>query len=234
MKFDKEDKHPSYGVIGWSRQFTVGGGDGPNLFGSDLKHGNLISIHIGRASRNRDLSKSWIFEDQRLIEVVMSASQFAEFITTPNMGSGVPCTIKRTENEMQIEYPSYETEADLHKKEVRETLKSAKVIGRSLIDKMKTMKEGKTIKKGDFSELMRGVEKMIQEVHDNVPFVENSFRKSMEKTIASGKTEIENYLEMKVRQLGIENLGEEFQAPELIDMKPTKLKLGKKDDNTET
>jgi len=233
MDFDDKDTHPSYGVIGWSRQHTVGGGDGPNLFGSDLKHGNLISIHIGRASRTRDLSKSWIFEDQRLIEVVMSASQFADFITTPNMGSGVPCTIKRTETEFTIDYPSYETEADLHKREVKETLKSAKTIGRTLMDKMKTMKAGKTIKKGDFTELMRGVEKMIQEVHDNVPFVENSFRKSMEKTIASGKAEIEAYIESRIRSAGLEHLGSDFQAPQLVDPKPTKLRM-KKDDNTET
>lgn len=232
MKFDDKDTHPSYGVIGWSRQHTVGGGDGPNLFGSDLKHGNLISLHIGRASRTRDLSKSWIFEDQRLIEVVMSASQFAEFITTPNMGSGVPCTIKRTESEIAIDYPSYETEADLHKKEVKETLKSAKNIGRNLIDRMKTMQGGKTIKKGDFAELMRGVEKMIQEVHDNVPFVEDSFRRSMQKTIVAGKVEIESYIESRIRQAGLTHLGADFQPPELVDMKPTKLKLGKKDDNT--
>jgi len=232
MKFDDRETHPSFGVIGWSRQHTVGGGDGPNLFGSDLKHGNLISVHISRASRTRDLSKSWIFEDKRLIEVVMSASQFADFLTTPNMGSGIPCTIKRTEHEVTEDYPSFETEADLHKKEVKQTLKSAKNIGRALLDKMKTMQGGKTIKKGDFSELMRGVEKMIQEVHDNVPFVENSFRRSMEKTISAGKAEIESYIESRIRSAGLEKLAEDFQAPELIDLKPTKLKLGKKDDDT--
>jgi hypothetical protein len=91
------------------------------------------------------------------------------------------------------------------------------------------MQEGKTIKKGDFAELMRGVEKMIQEVHDNVPFVEDSFRRSMEKTIVAGKAEIESYIESRIRQAGLTHLGADFQAPELVDPKPTKLKLGKKD-----
>jgi hypothetical protein len=235
-KFEDREResHPSFGVIGWSRQTTVGGGPGANLFGSDLKHGNLIAIHVSTASRERSLSNSWIFEDKKIVEVVMSASQFADFLTTPNQGSGVPCTIRHNPPEYNIEYPSHQTEKELHGDEFKETLEGIEHQGREIKRRMKEMSVGGTIKKKEFNDLMHDAEMMIQDYHSNLPYVLESFERSMEKTVSSGKAEIENYIESRIRERGVEALTEDFQAPQLVDKKKTKLIIPKKetdDDN---
>jgi len=217
MRFENKETHPSFGVIGWSRQTTMGGGPGANLFGSDLKHGNLISVHISQASRDRDLSKSWIFEDEKLVEVIMSPSQFADFLTTPNMGTGIPCTILHKESAKNIEYPGHPTEKELHGDEFRETLKGIEHQGREVTRRMKEMQVGGAIKKGEFNNLLHDIEMLVQDYQSNLPFVLESFERSMEKTVSAGKAEIEAYIENRIRSRGLEALTADFQAPTLIE-----------------
>ena len=84
------EKHESYGMLGFSR-VTITPPAG--LFGSSIKHGNLIVLRIHQAERRRDYQRDWISAGERLIEVQMSASQFADAITSMNIGDGVPITI---------------------------------------------------------------------------------------------------------------------------------------------
>jgi hypothetical protein len=214
---ETREKHPSFGVIGWSRQHTVGGHAGANLFGSDLKHSEIISLRISTASRARDLSNTWIHADKQIVEVNMSATQFADFLTSPNMGDGVPCTIRHTQNEHHIEYPSHENETQLHKAEFKETLNDVRERSGSVMGKLKEMGAGATIKKGDFKQLKHDVEMMIQEYHSNLPFVMESFERSMEKTVSAGKAEIEAYIEHRIRDAGLDALTLGFTPPEIVE-----------------
>jgi hypothetical protein len=213
-KFDREDReqHDSFGMIGWSRQHSTG----TRLFGSDLNHSNLISIRVHQAVRERSLSKSWYFSDKLVTEVILSQHQFSEFLCTPNMGDGVPCTIRSTQMERNIEYrDDLETEGDLHKKEFQEQMGTIKHKGKAVRHRLLEMQQGKTIKKGDFKELADMVDNLVMEMVSNVPFVEESFRKSMDKTVAAGKAEIEAYVQHKVTSAGLTALGAE--PPTLIE-----------------
>ena len=217
---DKDDiieEHASFGVISWSRQHTVGGpGHDANLFGSDLKHHNLISLRIMNADRRRSLSRSWIHGRELVCEVILSPHQFAEFLTSPNQGDGIPCTIKHTQKERNIEYPGHETEAELHEKEFRQSVDKFKEIRTDVSRTMRKMQDGKTIKKGDFAELMKQVEYLMMHYESNLPFVAESFQKAMAKTVSAGKQEIEAYISKRITDAGLEALSAP-QAPELIE-----------------
>lgn len=215
MKDKIKESHESFGMIGWSRQHTTGMGNGAELFGSDLKHGNLCAIRIHQAKRERSLSKSWYFAEKLLVEVVMSPHQFSEFLTTPNMGDGVPCTIRHTQTQRNIEYKGFETEGELHKKEFQDQMQNIKVKGKNVRRKIVEMKSGKTIKKGDFTELSNMVDNLIMEVTSNVPFIGESFEKTMQKTVAAGKAEIETFIQHKIHSAGLDALG--ISPPELLE-----------------
>ena len=93
MPFDDEEveAHPCYGMISVHRQT----GGHTKLFGSPLdSHPSTIAITIREAERHHNLSSDWFFARKPIIEIDLSPMQYAEMITTPNVGSGVPCTIR--------------------------------------------------------------------------------------------------------------------------------------------
>src|SRR5271169_5775120 len=86
-------RHPSFGIVNLVRTTTRG----RTLFGSSILHDTYVTLTISHAQIDRDLSQDWIMEDVSLphstiVEVDMSATQFAEMITSFSQG-GTPCTI---------------------------------------------------------------------------------------------------------------------------------------------
>lgn len=84
------EHHESYGLAQFSR---IGGKSG-KLFGSSIEHQHFIELTISRASRSRQFQHDHYMPDQELISVFMSPTQFAELLTSLNVGTGVPVTIK--------------------------------------------------------------------------------------------------------------------------------------------
>jgi hypothetical protein len=96
------EEHPAFGMIRASRTTVVGGaGSGAVLFDSDIKHGHTVRIVIERATRKRDLNSDWIHGGNELIEVELSEAQWASFVSSMNT-TGVPCTLRRTETDLQV------------------------------------------------------------------------------------------------------------------------------------
>lgn len=94
------DVHPAFGMIGASRGSST---PGQVLFDSDIRHGHTVTITLYRATRKRDLNHDWVHGGVKpLAEVEMSEAQWASFVSTMNVGSGVPCTIRKTETDWDI------------------------------------------------------------------------------------------------------------------------------------
>ena len=92
---EREESHPAYAMIGASRWTG-----GKSVFhGSDFRHSSGISVTICRAVQVRSLSRDWHHAREELIRVDMSESQWAAFISTLNVGDGVPCTLRRIQGE---------------------------------------------------------------------------------------------------------------------------------------
>ena len=93
-----DEVHPAFGRIAASRMSS---NPGQVLFDSDIRHGHTVRITVSRARRKRDLNSDWIFDGQELVEVELSEAQWASFVSSMNT-SGVPCTLRRTESEIQV------------------------------------------------------------------------------------------------------------------------------------
>lgn len=90
-----EKKHPSYGILRITRSAV--GGEGTALFGSSILHNNVIRLSISHGMMERSGNEDRFFAKElmkdRIVEVEMSYTQFAEAITSFNMGAGVPVTL---------------------------------------------------------------------------------------------------------------------------------------------
>jgi hypothetical protein len=97
-----EERHPAWGLVGVHRVST--GPEGADLFDSDVRHRQSMVLTIREAYRKRDLGHDYIGTDGRapLVEIQMSLAQWASFISSPNSGDGVPCTIRAREGDPMV------------------------------------------------------------------------------------------------------------------------------------
>jgi hypothetical protein len=193
-------RHPSFGLVGLSRYH--GGND--VMFGSSIKHNSGIGLTISTASHRRDLSRDWYYAEKVLIEVKMSASQFAEMITTPNVGSGVPCTIAWKDGEY-VEKPPFISQAETIRDEFQETVSEiTKAETLYMKEAMDILDNKPSISKGDRETIKDAISQLIQHFQSNLPFVQTQFHEQMDKTITEAKAEIEAFVETKIRSTGLE------------------------------
>lgn len=97
-QFGTKTSHPSYGTLVFSRR----NGSSTPLFGSSIEHRDSIAITLYHADITKGLYCDSIYSNKKIVEVEMSYSQFAEAITSMNMASGVPVTIRWTEKDGRI------------------------------------------------------------------------------------------------------------------------------------
>ena len=203
----KNSSHESYGMIGVSR---VTCRPNVNLFGSSIKHSNTVRLRIKKAEVIIDLHTDWYGGKKELIEVELSPTQYAEMLTSMNIGDGVPCTIRHINRDRMADPPEVkqrqifeeEFEKDVHK--IKEVCKdNAKEISKILLKKGSiTVVERKKI------DVM--VKMLLQDVNSNLPFIQRSFNESIDKTILEAKGEVEAFVTNKVLSLGIKGLEKEM------------------------
>lgn len=202
-----KETHPSYGIIQINR---ISGQT--KLFGSALPHHDrYFSLGISQAELRNESGQDIISGPFRgkLIEVWLSASQFTELITTMNIGTGVPCTIRRVGKETVEELPvRLKTEAekahDVFKK------KSAAFVS-TLKEKIHSSREmllsKKPMKVGDRRNVASILSWLSMEVAQNQPFAIDLFKESAEKVVSQAKAEVDALVNHVITSKGMEALG---------------------------
>jgi hypothetical protein len=196
----KRFDHPAFGQIGAYRQ--QGGAEA--LYGSDFIHHSVVMLQIKRSSLARDLSHDWHHGEEELIQVYLSESQWATFVSSMNMGDGVPCTLHRVGGEVM---PGIELaqRTDQFKSEVEEHVVEAI---REIDEVLSNLPQ-----KGAQAGKLRHARMQLQE---NLPFIAKSFGQHMERTVEKAKTEIHGYMNSTMQRLGLANAGNkplELNAP---------------------
>lgn len=213
-----KETHPSYGVVGISR--VSGRAD---LFASDVVHHHFLSLRIKEAARVIDGTFEHVSGGRQLIEVWMTEAQFAQMITQPNVGDGVPCTLhdvwgdETSWNNDWGNRPAPPPPApiiDGYKKEVEE--KGAKVSediakAQALVTEMLTGKKNLTKKNLDAVRDALYFAKMTAD--SNMPFVVERMNEAMEKKAASAVVEFETFVSQSLQARGLAYL--QNDAPQL-------------------
>lgn len=204
--------HPSFGCITWSRQQW--GTNKAHLFQSPTANHDVISIKISHAQLNRDLAHDWIFAKDRITEVYLTVGQFAEFMTSPNRGDGVPCTIGYTENLGSVDLPEQESKYETYKKEAALDLIEIKERLDTLADTVDNMLTGRGLRKADLKKVQGSIKGLHQHLMANMPFLKEQFDKHMVRTVVAAKQEVEGFIEARIRETGLQQLDQ--AAPTLL------------------
>lgn len=117
----EKKQHPSYGMIRFARSSI--GGSGTALFGSSIMHNNVIRLSISKGMMEREGNEDWFLAgtdiNDMIVEVEMSYTQFAEAITSLNIGEGIPVTITKV-NGTFVEPCPYSDRQKVMRREVDE------------------------------------------------------------------------------------------------------------------
>jgi len=208
MALGKKESHESYGMIGCSRATS---GKGHPLFGSSVLHSNSIILRIKRAVVERHLNRDWYYGKEPLIEVELSPTQFAEMITSLNVGDGIPCTIRYTENKVRMEDPPEVKQRLVFENEFKEDINHLKELYEDkLHDVRKLLRKKGNLLKPEKAEIDNFLFELTRIIEDYMPFLQKSFNEAMDKTVMEAKGEVEAFVMSKVTSLGIEGLEKEM------------------------
>lgn len=194
-----DDVHPAFGMIGAARGSST---PGQVLFDSDIRHQHTVTIRISRGVRRRDLHRDWVHGGvNELLEVEMSEAQWASFVSTMNMGSGVPCTIRRTENDRQVPALPYDPRLahtmDEVKGKATETFRAIKAAmdAYDALDPKASAKEKRAA--------LDAIRDAVRNAEANVAFAAKSLTEHAENVVQRARADIEAMVTDKAAQLGL-------------------------------
>lgn len=190
-------KHPSFGMLSFSH---ISGGD-PNLYGSGIRHNHKIQMTLKRGEYDRSMNQEWYFGKEKLVEVEMSYTQFANLITSFNMGDGVPVTLRYVNGKEMPPCP-YHNPVETHKKEFKEDMQKAYDQTAQLIDRVSELfsKKG-NLNKAEKDDIQATLRQIRQAIGSNQEFQLNQFHRKMDQIVAEGKGEIEAFAQNRMRSL---------------------------------
>jgi hypothetical protein len=208
--------HPAYGQITVSRGSQSGGIE---LFGSDLKHRNMLTITINTAHLDRHLNQDWIHSDKQVLSFHMSESQWASFVSSQG-GAGVPITFEtRAVDEAPLQFvpgiESPETTREQFDREIRQKCEAYMATANQLVEQLQeALADGKA-NKTSLKALLDLATNLNTGMPNTMGFVQNQMAKTMEKTVSAGKMEIEAFVNNLALRTGFEALRN--QSVTLID-----------------
>lgn len=191
-KYDRE-VHPAWGLIGASRVQTSP--PGAALFDSDIRHGHTVIVRVGTASRTRSLHHDHHMRDQEFLEVEMSEAQWASFVSSMNTGDGVPCTIRRREDQIAIPGVPFEPRFEQSMDEVRNAANEA----------LAKIKEAfKVVEEKPTKANIKTLRYAIENTPANLAFAGKSLTEHAENVVQKSRADVEAMVLGEARRLGID------------------------------
>ncbi len=201
-----EREHPSYGILHIAR--TSGGTSAIRLFGSPLAtHYGTIRLTISRGKWIHGLNHDRYFGmNKDFIEIEMSAAQFADAITSLNMGSGTPCTIRYVGGERIDAPPDHPTEAEHIRDNFEGALDKYKAKAHTYRKKIEELTVKLSFKARE--EIRIALDVIEDQLGSNVPFVVKQFQEATTRITTSAKAEVEAFVTGVVRAAGLQSIAE--------------------------
>lgn len=217
---DWEHTPDSGGMLSWSRINCHSW----SLFGSKVKHNEVIQVTLTRGEESRALASDYHFGGSELIaQVHMSPLQFADFISTPNRGSGIPCTIEyeRTGKMRKNERPEFVSEGERMEDDFKQDLLGLKKQMASIQRKAEELAEGHKFNKTERREMAEALRRAHAVLTDHLPFMLDRFVDSMDRVSTEAKKGVDAYIDRRINDHGLEALRAEVQGstPQLPEIK---------------
>lgn len=194
-----DEEHPAFGQISAGRLSST---PGQALFDSDITHQHTVRITVQRATRKRDLNRDWIFgTGPDLIEVELSEAQWASFVSSMNT-TGVPCTIRRTENDRNIPALPYDPRLAHSMNEVKDAAtKTFGKIKEALAVYERALSEKAPAK--ERNDALRMLRATVANTEGNLAFAAQSLNEHAENVVQKARADIEAMIGAEAQRLGL-------------------------------
>ena len=194
-----KEEHPSYGMLRFARVSRSGG---TKLFGSSIQHNNTIELTISEGSVERSLNSDFYMGHKQKIVVEMSETQFAEAITSFNIGSGVPVTITYTEKDGMIESCPFASKREQFENEFNENVDEANQEVNELISTLEQLfSDKKSLTKKDKEEILSSLGRIRRDINSSQKFLYSQFNEQMNKTVSEAKGEVDAFVQSKINTI---------------------------------
>ncbi len=194
-------EHESYGMVGISKRSSRG----TALFGSSTQHNQTISLTIRTAEHLRSLNNDRYYAKKQLIEIELSENQFAQLITSANVGDGIPCTIRSVNGKMTSE-PPFQTKQNLFEGELKKEMTNLTKDLDKMVANTKAILEKPNVGKADREQIISDINRLYRVLSDHLPFLHTQFREQMDDVVSESKIQIEAFAENVIRNKGLEAL----------------------------
>lgn len=189
---DGRETHPAWAMIGAAR--VQSGSPGAALFDSDIRHQHTVIVRLSTASRRRTLNSDHLMAEKEFIEVEMSEAQWASFVSSMNSG-GVPCTVRRREDDYMVPGVIFESRIQESMKETRGAADQAFQAVREAFEAYDEKRNAANL---------RTLKYAIANAPANVEFAGKSLNEHAENVVQKARADIEAMVTSRARQLGIE------------------------------
>lgn len=202
------EEHESFGMLSFCRSSGQA-----QLFGSHLEsHQHFITMRLFRGKVIHSLSRDWYHPESfsPVVEVWMSAAQFAEAITSMNHGTGVPCTLRSIEGVKLDEVPESVVAENIKirenfKQDIEEVTAAVQVLYEQL-DKL--VETGSSVSKARAREMRDAIGAYLNRIDRDAGFVVSQFQESAEKVVQQAKTEVESFTNLALQRAGVAHLSQ--------------------------
>ena len=211
FKDQTTEEHPSFVTVGFSR---ISGSK--RFFGSSVTSSSWIELKIHKAKLHHDLGRDWIHGKlDSLIEVALSPAQFAELLTTINVGPGVPGTLNSFDGK-GVEQPK-EIKSETHrvKEHFAQVMKSRAAEMAVEAKEIQELLEKPVIGKADRKRLADLISKLTMQFSSSMPFYVDQFDEAAQRIAVQAKAEVDAFITHAVITTGLETL--RAKVPELTD-----------------
>ena len=213
----EKKQHPSYGMIRFARSSI--GGSGTALFGSTIMHNNVIRLSISKGMMEREGNEDWFLAgtdiNDMIVEVEMSYTQFAEAITSLNIGEGIPVTITKV-NGTFVEPCPYSDRQKVMRREVDEATRDlVRQLEKRSEEIEKLLDEKRVLSREDRRNIVSTLKNVRQELKSNIPYLQKLFAEQMDKTVTEAKGEFETYLQNKMNSIALAAISEQMKQEEI-------------------
>jgi hypothetical protein len=199
----KYQTHPAFCTVQFNR---ITGGSGV-FFGSSVRSTHFIVLRVAKAERKHEHGEDWIHTNENLIEVALSPAQFAELLTTMNVGSGVPGTLQSFNGKEIERLEAEDSETERVHEYFKDTMTELNLKYREACKKVTTLlKEKKTLNRGDRDQIAGILNDMVMNFSSNIPFYLKQYEEAAEKIVVQAKAEVDNFITHAIITTGLEAL----------------------------
>jgi len=219
---EEHETHESYVMVQFSRRQ----GNPGRLFGSSLRyHESYVTLKVARAERVHSLGYDKYHAGSRgdVVEVDLSAAQFAELLTTMNVGSGVPATLRYVNGQKVADPPDVALEVEKVREGFKQDMGKLAAKCKDDIREVEELLGKKSFTQSDREVILKKFRKVMMEVESNTPFMLSQFEEATEKVVQHAKAEVDAFVSHNVMAEGLRSLKEraeaEAGAPQLLPKK---------------